>query len=198
KKSRLRRDSESVTFTLSSRGTSAAGAGRKSSTTRTRPISPAVYLGVLLLIEPLSLSPIASAEDADATFAIGEPHRQYAARHPAEAEIALLAAAVLQILGDHAARVEERGLRFGKSHPMLGAIGTVLGGIPFEARLARHRYGKYAISAYGSSPHPMPRPPSSVGGPNRRAEWLTPPRMALVLPRYGSLFANISPIMTAN
>jgi hypothetical protein len=47
-------------------------------------------------------------------------------------------------------------------------------------------------------PHPMPRPPSSVGGPTRRAEWLTPPRMALGLPRYGSLFANISPTMTAH
>jgi len=50
KKSTLRRDSDSVTFTFSSRRTSASGAGRKSSTTRSRPISPAVYLFVVLRI----------------------------------------------------------------------------------------------------------------------------------------------------
>src|SRR5215213_1338998 len=43
------RDSESVTFTFSSRGTRSAGAGRKSGTTRTRPILPFVYLLVSAL-----------------------------------------------------------------------------------------------------------------------------------------------------
>ena len=47
KKSRLRRESESVTFTFSSRGTRSAGAGRKSGITRTRPISPWVYVAGL-------------------------------------------------------------------------------------------------------------------------------------------------------
>jgi hypothetical protein len=44
KKSRLRRDSDSGTLTLSSRGARSTSAGRKSSITRTQPMSPAVYL----------------------------------------------------------------------------------------------------------------------------------------------------------
>src|ERR1700733_2812607 len=111
KKSRLRRDSESVTFTLSSRGTRSLGAGRKSLITRTRPISPAVYLTVLLLIDSLSLPPKAGAKNADTSCAIGEAHREYAVPNPAEAEITPLRAAALQIFSDNATRVEERRLR---------------------------------------------------------------------------------------
>jgi hypothetical protein len=48
---KLRRDSDNVISTLSSRDTRSAGAGRKSWTSRIRLISPAVYLTVLLLID---------------------------------------------------------------------------------------------------------------------------------------------------
>src|SRR5580704_8063387 len=111
KKSRLRRDSDSVTFTFSSRGTRSAGAGRKSSIRRTRPISPAVYLTVLLLIESFSFPPIAGAEDADSAAAPSETHRHHAAADHAEAEVARLRAAMVQILGNDAAWIEEGRLR---------------------------------------------------------------------------------------
>src|SRR5580704_17916479 len=107
KKSRLRRDSESVTLTFSSRGTRSAGAGRKSSITRTRPISPAVYLTVLLLIDALSFPPIAGAEYSNPSRTIGETHRHHATRNYAEAKIARLRTAMLKVFGDHAARIEE-------------------------------------------------------------------------------------------
>src|SRR5204863_8567782 len=97
---RLRRDRLSVTFTFSSRGTRRSGGGRKSSITRTRPISPAVYLTVLLLIDSLSFPPIAGAEDADTAFAIGETHRHHAAVDLAETKVPPFGAAMLQILGD--------------------------------------------------------------------------------------------------
>src|SRR5580704_5236648 len=141
KKSRLRRDSESVTLTFSSRGTRSAGAGRKSSITRTRPISPAVYLTVLLLIESLSFPPIAGAEDADSATAPGETHRHHAGPNHAEAEVAWLCAAMIQILGDDTARIEERCLRLRKRDAVFQAIGTILGVVPFKARLAGHKYG---------------------------------------------------------
>src|ERR1700733_2101200 len=87
KKSRLRRDSDSVTFTFSSRGTRSSGAGKKSSITRTRPISPAVYLTVLLLIDFLSFPPIPGAKYTNAPGAVCEAHRHHTAGHPAETKI---------------------------------------------------------------------------------------------------------------
>src|SRR6202023_4186637 len=100
KKSRLRRDSESVTLTFSSRGTRSAGAGRKSSIRRTRPISPAEYLTVLLLIESLSFPPIAGAEDADSAARPCEAYRHHAAADHAEAVVARLGAAMVPLLAD--------------------------------------------------------------------------------------------------
>src|ERR1043166_2081427 len=81
---------------LSSRATSASGDGRKSLITFIRPISPALYLTVLLLIDCPSFAPIAGAENADHATAPGEPHCHHAAVHDPEAEIALLRAAVVQ------------------------------------------------------------------------------------------------------
>ena len=94
KKSTLRRDSASVTLTLSSRGTRASGAGRKSAITRTGPISPAVYLTVLSVIDFLSFAPITRPEYANAVVAPCEANRHHAAVHPAEAKIALLRSAM--------------------------------------------------------------------------------------------------------
>jgi len=122
KKSRLRRESESVTFTFSSRGTRSAGAGKKSSITRTRPISPGVYLTVLLLIDSLSFPPIAGAENADAACAIGKAYRHHAASDDAKAKVPRLRAAMLQVLGDDAARIEERRLRCGEGDAVLGTV----------------------------------------------------------------------------
>src|SRR5262245_20216490 len=107
----LRRDRPSVTFTLSSRATSASGEGKKSSITLTRPISPAVYLMVLLLIDSLSLLPVARAEDPDAPRAVREAHCHHAAVYQTEAEITLLRSAVAQVLGDDTPRIEECVLR---------------------------------------------------------------------------------------
>src|SRR6188508_594415 len=107
KYSTLRRERPSVTLTLSSRAASKSGDGRKSSITFTRPISPAVYLTVLLLIGSLSFPPVARAEDADHALAIREPDRHHAAVHQTEAEVAPLRATMVQVLGDDAVRIEK-------------------------------------------------------------------------------------------
>jgi hypothetical protein len=54
-----------------------------------------------------------------------------------ETEVSLLALAVAQVFGDDAARIEERMLRLDESNPVLGAVPSVLVGIPLEAR-SRH------------------------------------------------------------
>jgi fructosamine-3-kinase len=51
------------------------------------------------------------AEYSDATAAKREAHGHYPACYHAEAEVALLAAAMLQVFGNYAARIEEGCLR---------------------------------------------------------------------------------------
>jgi len=60
-----------------------------------------------LLIDRLAFSPIAGADDADASRAPGEPDRHDAVADPAETEEPLLGAAVLKVLGDDTTRIEK-------------------------------------------------------------------------------------------
>jgi hypothetical protein len=62
----------------------------------------------LLLIDRLSFSPIAGAEDANASVSPGEAHRHDAAADLAKAEVALLCRAMVEILGNDTARIGER------------------------------------------------------------------------------------------
>jgi hypothetical protein len=77
-------------------------------------------------------------ENADAARAVSEAHRHYAVRDFAEVEISRFCAAMLQILGDNAARIEEIRPRFAERNAVLDAVGAILGIVPFETRRARH------------------------------------------------------------
>jgi hypothetical protein len=80
-----------------------------------------------LLIDSLSFPPIAGAKDTDAAVAIGEAHRHDATADLTETKVPPLGAAMLQVLGDHAARAEECPLRLGKEHAVLGVVKAILG-----------------------------------------------------------------------
>jgi hypothetical protein len=61
-----------------------------------------------LLIDSPSFPPIAGTEDADAACAIDKAHRHHAASDDNEAKVSRLGAAMFQVLGDNAVRIEER------------------------------------------------------------------------------------------
>ena len=106
--------------------------------TRRGPISPVVYLTVLLLINRPSFPPISGAEDSNAPIAPGEAHRHDAIADPSEAVVAPLGAAMSQVLGDHELGIEKRALRQRERNAVFHTIETVFRAVPFEARLARH------------------------------------------------------------
>jgi hypothetical protein len=64
-----------------------------------------------LLINAFAFPPIAGTENSDAPAAICEAHGHYGACCHAEAEVAPLATAMLQVFGNYAARIEEGCLR---------------------------------------------------------------------------------------
>src|SRR6202035_1470595 len=132
KKATERCDRLSVTFTLSSRSTSLSRDGKKSSTILTRPISPLLYLTVGFFIDRPSFPPVAGPENPDLPVAPCESHRHDGALDPAETEIALLVAAMIEVFGDHAQRVQKRMLGQLEPDAMLGPIDPVFRCVPFE------------------------------------------------------------------
>src|SRR5258708_3135102 len=145
-------DRLNVTFTLSSRSTNRPGGGRKSSTILTRPISPLLYLTAGFFIDRLSFPPVTGPENPDLLVSPRKAHRYDGALDPANTEVALLLAAMIEVFGDHAQRVQKRMLSELKPDAMLGPIGLVLGSVPFEIG---HRhvttiwYVEHAILLYG-------------------------------------------------
>jgi hypothetical protein len=70
-------------------------------------------------MDSLSFSPIASAEDTDTVSAVSEAYRHYAACNRPEAKVAQLAAAMVQVFGDHTMPIEKGHLRFRKRPAVL-------------------------------------------------------------------------------
>jgi hypothetical protein len=132
KKSTLRLLNASVIFTPSSRNTRSSGAGRKSGTTLGLPKGSSVYL-IFALIELLTLSPIAGANDTNDARPVGEPDGDYATANRAKAEVALFAGAMRRILGDHPLRVSKCELRDGETNAVLKLILAVLCRVPLES-----------------------------------------------------------------
>jgi hypothetical protein len=109
-------------------------------------------LTVGFFIDCLSLSPVTGPENPDLLVSPRKAHCHDGALDPAKTEVALLRAAMIEVFGDCAQRVQKRMLGEFKPDAMLGPIGLVLGSVPFEIG---HRhvttiwYVKYAILLYG-------------------------------------------------
>src|SRR5882724_419449 len=144
-------DRLSVTFTLSSRNTSLSGDGRKSSMILTRPISPLLYLTVGFFIDRLSFPPVSRTKNSDPLVSPCKSHRHDSALNPTEAEVALFAAAVIEVFSNHAQRIEKRQLGEFEPDAVLCPIDSLLYGIPLEIghRLAINLYVKCTILLYG-------------------------------------------------
>jgi hypothetical protein len=125
-------DRLSVTLTFSSRSTSRSGDGKKSSTILTRPISPLLYLTVGFFIHCLSLPPVPGSENPDSSVSPCEAYRHDGAFDLAKTEVTSFVAAMVNIFGNDARRVEKCVLSELEPYFVLGLINPVLGSIPFE------------------------------------------------------------------
>src|ERR1043166_5082060 len=122
KKATERCDRLRVTFTFSSRNTSRSGDGKKSSTIRTRPISPLLYLTVGFFIDRPSFPPVAGTENPDLAVPPGKAHRHDPIVDPAEAVVSLLAITVIEVFRDHAPRILKRELGQFEPDAVLGLV----------------------------------------------------------------------------
>ncbi len=91
-----------------------------------------MYL-IFALIELLTPSPIAGANDANDALPVAEHDGDYATANRAKAEVALFAGAMRRVLSDHPLRVSERKLRHGKINAVLKLILAVLCRVPLES-----------------------------------------------------------------
>jgi hypothetical protein len=112
-----------------------------------------VYL-ILVFIGASSLSPVASAEDADSGAPQGEADGDDTVANAPNAVEALLRTAVRHIFGDHTMRIEEGTLRCPERDVVLRLVLQVFGGIPLEIKSHRRfQYrvfgGQKAIRMYG-------------------------------------------------
>ena len=141
-----------VTFTVSSLNASSSGEGRKSSTTSTSSIGPALYF-LLALIDSLTPSPVAGSKDANDVLSVGEADGHNAVAKVTKAKESLFASrAVSDVSGDDSMRISEGILCFRETDTVLALVLSILPGIPIEARHPRilAKYGENAISGYGT------------------------------------------------
>src|SRR5260370_39874380 len=90
------------------------------------------YLSVGFFISCFSFTPVTGPEKPDLLVSPGKAPRHDGALDPAKAEVTLLLAAMIEVFGDHAQRVQKRMLGELKPDAMPGPIGPVLCCVPFE------------------------------------------------------------------
>jgi|SRR5690606_22617523 len=121
-----------VTFSTSSFTANSLGGGRKSSTIFTAPMGPLLYL-IGLLIDALTLSPVACTEDPNHAIPVGKSHGQDAAAMTAEAVVTrFLFRTVRQVFGQDAAPIKERSDSLQEADAVLILIRAIFTRIPLE------------------------------------------------------------------
>src|SRR5487761_2658342 len=123
-----------VTLTPSSRNASSSGGGRKSIITLAS-IGSLVYL-ILVFINSLSFTPVASSKNSNHPTAIGKSHSEYAAVSLAKTKVELLSFAVGKVFGNNTLGIGKSELCQGKMHTVPFLVLRVLVCIPLKSYLA--------------------------------------------------------------
>src|SRR5260370_11749357 len=122
------------------------------------------YLSVGFFISCFSFTPVTGPEKPDLLVSPGEAHRHDGALDPAKAKVTLLLAAVIEVFGDHAQRVQKRMLGELKPDAMLGRLA-----LSFAASHSKSGIGLEPMSGMYNLPYfCMAEKPRSSGGPGIR------------------------------